>query len=178
MKLKGFSAQAGRFWPKTCGHTTGDRALASGGKQGVSVGGWLGLKVSFDCLRLVERALFTLLSLRWLGCSLDRKSLASQELSQRQSASSLMEIKARVGTRLRGASCNVLNSGWNFNPLPTDRKLGPDRACSILTSTAKSGFWVQYSRSWSVILLDAACSRALKVSYVATLVTSFIDEPA
>ena len=92
------------------------------------MGGWLGLKVSFDCLRLVEQTLFNLLSLRWLGCLLDRKSLASRELSQRQVASSLTEIKARVGTRLRGASCNILNSGRNFNPLPTDRKLGPCQA--------------------------------------------------
>ena len=35
-----------------------------------------------------------------------------------------METRTHVGTRLPGASCNVLNSDWNFSPLPTDRKLG------------------------------------------------------
>ncbi len=44
-----------------------------------------------------------------------------------------MGTRAHVGTRLRGAPCNVLNSGWNFNPLPTDRKLRP--ACPGFLTT-------------------------------------------
>ena len=35
-----------------------------------------------------------------------------------------------MGTRLQGALRKALDSGRNFKPLPTDRKLGPGRAAS------------------------------------------------
>jgi hypothetical protein len=36
----------------------------------------------------------------------------------------LTEARAAVGTRLHGTLVNTLNSQRDFNPLPTDRKLG------------------------------------------------------
>ena len=38
-----------------------------------------------------------------------------------------------VGTRLRGALRNVLDSRRNFKPLPTDRKLRPDYEAIVAT---------------------------------------------
>ena len=55
LKTKGFSARAGRFRPKTCGHTTEDGVLVTGRVHGVSVGGRRGAVAGPIFRRRVDR---------------------------------------------------------------------------------------------------------------------------
>ena len=58
LKTKGFSARAGRFRPKMCGHTTGDGALAVARVHGVCVGGRCGAVAGPTFRRRVDRPHF------------------------------------------------------------------------------------------------------------------------
>ena len=58
LKAKSFSARAGRFRPKMCGHTTEDGALAAARVHGVSVGARSGAIAGPTFRRRVDRPYF------------------------------------------------------------------------------------------------------------------------
>ena len=126
LKTKGFSARAGRFRPKMCGHTTEDGALAVARVHGVSVGARCGAIGDPAFRRKVDRPRSLIAQNESLIASRAEKAFDFKAWTKSSRYPVPIGARTPVGTRLHGALRNALDSGRNFKPLPTDRKLGSD----------------------------------------------------
>ena len=75
--------------------------------------------------RRVERSDFSVARNEGSAADQVEKAFAFKAETEISWCSFPTEAGASVGTHLHGALRNVLNSGPDFKPLPTDRKLGP-----------------------------------------------------
>ena len=124
LKAKGFLARAGRFRPKMCGHTTEAGVLATARVHEVSVGGRCEAEAGPAFRRRVDQPDFLVAQNEGLTAGRTEKAFDFKAQTKSSLYPVPTEAGAPVGTRLHGALRNALNSGRNFKPLPTDRKLG------------------------------------------------------
>ena len=107
-----------------CGHTTEDGALAAARVQEVSVGGRCGAVAGPTPRRKVDRSHFLVAQNEGLIAGRTEKAFDLKAWTKSSRYPIPTEAGTPVGTRLQGALRKALDSGRNFKPLPTDRKLG------------------------------------------------------